>query len=92
MSLPPPSHTSSATFSTEATLPARHGRSPARLRISSAGADGIGCQLLSRRGVSGEAMIRMLAKLAAATRDRDGALAVRIAAAREACTPVPGPR
>ena len=55
-------------------------------------ADGIGCQLLSRRGVSGEAMIRMLAELAAATRDRDRALAVRIAAAREACTPVPGPR
>lgn len=55
-------------------------------------ADSIGCQLLNRRGVSGEAMIRMLAKLAAATRDRDGALAARIAAAREVCTPVPGPR
>jgi Zn-dependent protease with chaperone function len=55
-------------------------------------ADRIGCVLLSSRGVSGEAMIRMLGKLAAATRDRDGALAARIAAAPEACTPVPGPR
>jgi Zn-dependent protease with chaperone function len=55
-------------------------------------ADGIGCQLLSRRGVPGEAMIRMLGKLAAATSDRDGALATRIVVARQACMPVPGPR
>lgn len=48
-------------------------------------ADGIACQLLNRRGISGEAMVRMLSKLAAATRDRNGRVAARIATAREAC-------
>jgi Zn-dependent protease with chaperone function len=55
-------------------------------------ADGIGCRLLDRRGVSGEAMIRMLSKLARATRDRDGRVAARIATAREVCTPTFGRR
>ncbi len=54
-------------------------------------ADGIGCQLLERLGVPGDAMVRMLAKVAAATRDRDGKVAARMVTARQACNPARGP-
>jgi hypothetical protein len=48
-------------------------------------ADRLGCGLLRRHAIPGAAMPRMLAKVAAATRDPSGALAMRIAAASAAC-------
>ncbi len=49
-------------------------------------ADRVGCGVLLRHGVPGDAMPRMLAKVAAATRDPTGELAARAAAAG-ACAP-----
>ncbi len=51
-------------------------------------ADRVGCGVLLRHGVPGDAMPRMLAKVAAATRDRTGELAARAAAAAAACVPL----
>ena len=48
-------------------------------------ADRVGCGVLLRHGIPGAAMPRMLAKVAAATRDPSGELAARIVAARSAC-------
>jgi Zn-dependent protease with chaperone function len=53
-------------------------------------ADRIGCEVLVRHGIPPAAMPRMLAKVAAATRDPSGELAARVAAARGAC-PAPPP-
>ena len=55
-------------------------------------ADRIACGLLRSRGVPGAALTRMLGKLAAATGDRNGALAARIAAAPAECSPVAASR
>lgn len=48
-------------------------------------ADRVGCGVLRRHGIPGAAMPRMLAKVAAATRDPGGELAARVGAARSAC-------
>lgn len=52
-------------------------------------ADRIGCGILLQHGVPGDAMPRMLSKVAAATRDRTGEVVTRVAAAAAACVTPP---